>query len=111
MEARARPEDALDFEWRLTGLACDVRVLQQLQPALRKGGWKVTVAVHGGSQIIAVWPGFRERVYGIAIDVGSSPGPIATPGMRAAMASTSGSATEPTATTTEIAMHRSPADP
>src|SRR6185369_17713082 len=25
-----------------------------------------------GSQIIAVWPGFRERVYGIAIDVGST---------------------------------------
>ena len=67
-----RLEDALDFEWRLTGLACDVRVLQQLQPALRKGGWKVTVAVHGGTQIIAVWPGFRERVYGIAIDVGST---------------------------------------
>jgi len=67
-----RLEDALDFEWRLTGLACDVRVLQQLQPALRQGGWKVTVAVHGGSQIIAVWPGFRERVYGIAIDVGST---------------------------------------
>ncbi len=67
-----RLEDALDFEWRLTGLACDVRVLQQLQPALRQGAWKVTVAVHGGSQIIAVWPGFRERVYGIAIDVGST---------------------------------------
>ncbi len=67
-----RLEDALDFEWRLTGLACDVRVLQQLQSALRKGGWKVTVAVHGGSQIIAVWPGFRERVHGIAIDVGST---------------------------------------
>jgi uncharacterized 2Fe-2S/4Fe-4S cluster protein (DUF4445 family) len=28
--------------------------------------------VHGGSQIIAVWPGFRERVYGIAVDVGST---------------------------------------
>ena len=67
-----RLEDALDFEWRLTGLACDVRVLQQLQSALRKGAWKVTVAVHGGRQIIAVWPGFRERVYGIAIDVGST---------------------------------------
>jgi uncharacterized 2Fe-2S/4Fe-4S cluster protein (DUF4445 family) len=67
-----RLEDALDFEWRLTGLACDVRVLQHLQPALRRGGWKVTVAVHGGSQIIAVWPGFRERVYGIAVDVGST---------------------------------------
>ncbi len=67
-----RLEDALEFEWRLTGLACDVRVLQQLQPALRKGDWKVTVAVHGASQIIAVWPGFRERVYGIAFDIGST---------------------------------------
>ena len=67
-----RLEDALEFEWRLTNLACDVRVLQQLQQALREGGWKVTVAVHGESQIIAVWPGFREHAYGIAIDVGST---------------------------------------
>jgi uncharacterized 2Fe-2S/4Fe-4S cluster protein (DUF4445 family) len=67
-----RLEDALDFEWRLSGLSCDVRVLQQLQAALRQGGWKVTVAVHAGRQIIAVWPGFRERVHGIAVDVGST---------------------------------------
>ena len=67
-----RLEDALEFEWRLTGLTCDVKVLQQLQQALREGDWKVTVAVHGASQIIAVWPGFREHAYGIAIDVGST---------------------------------------
>ncbi|MBI3899270.1 MAG: DUF4445 domain-containing protein [Gammaproteobacteria bacterium] len=67
-----RLEDALEFEWRLTNLACDIRVLQQLQLALRKGNWNVTVAVHGGSQIIAVWPGFHEKAYGIAIDVGST---------------------------------------
>jgi uncharacterized 2Fe-2S/4Fe-4S cluster protein (DUF4445 family) len=67
-----RLEDALEFEWRLTGLQCDVRMLQQLQQALRKGQWKVTVAVHGGTQIIAVWPGFRERAYGLAIDIGST---------------------------------------
>ena len=67
-----RLEDALEFEWRLTDLACDVRVLQQLQHALRKGDWKVTVAVHDARQIIAVWPGFRDRVYGMAVDVGST---------------------------------------
>jgi uncharacterized 2Fe-2S/4Fe-4S cluster protein (DUF4445 family) len=67
-----RLEDALEFEWRLTDLACDVIVLQQLQTALRQGGWKVTVAVHDGRQIVAVWPGFREHVYGLAIDVGST---------------------------------------
>lgn len=67
-----RLEDALEFEWRLTDLACDVIVLQQLQAALRKGDWKVTVAVHAGHQIVAVWPGFREHVYGLAIDIGST---------------------------------------
>ena len=67
-----RLEDALEFEWRLTDLKCDVLVLHGLQQALREGDWKVTVAVHGGNQIIAVWPGFREHTYGIAIDVGST---------------------------------------
>jgi uncharacterized 2Fe-2S/4Fe-4S cluster protein (DUF4445 family) len=67
-----RLEDALEFEWRLTDLACDVIVLQQLQAALRQGLWKVTVAVHAGKQIVAVWPGFREHVYGLAVDVGST---------------------------------------
>ncbi|MCG3145462.1 MAG: hypothetical protein HONDAALG_03070 [Gammaproteobacteria bacterium] len=67
-----RLEAALEFEWRLGSLACDVRVLQHLQQALRKSEWKVTVAVHEGNKIIAVWPGFRERAYGLAVDVGST---------------------------------------
>jgi uncharacterized 2Fe-2S/4Fe-4S cluster protein (DUF4445 family) len=67
-----RLEDALEFEWRLTDLACDVIVLQQIQVALRAGHWKVTVAVHAGRQIVAVWPGFKEHVYGLAVDIGST---------------------------------------
>ena len=63
---------ALESEWQLTGLSCDLYVLQNLQQALRKGDWKVTVAVHGGSQIIAIWPGFHEHIYGLAVDVGST---------------------------------------
>ena len=64
--------NALEFEWRLTGLSCDMSVLRALQKALREGHWKVTVAVHGGTQIIAVWPGFHERAFGMAVDVGST---------------------------------------
>jgi uncharacterized 2Fe-2S/4Fe-4S cluster protein (DUF4445 family) len=67
-----RLKDALEFEWRLSGLDCDVRALQRLQPALRKGNWAVTVAVHQGKQILAVWPGFRDRIFGMAVDVGST---------------------------------------
>jgi uncharacterized 2Fe-2S/4Fe-4S cluster protein (DUF4445 family) len=64
--------EALEREWRLTGLACDLAVLRDLQPALRQGQWKVTVAVHDARQIIAVWPGFRDRAFGMAVDVGST---------------------------------------
>ncbi|MBU3737442.1 MAG: DUF4445 domain-containing protein [Rhodoferax sp.] len=67
-----RLEDALEFEWGLSGLECDIGVLQVLQPVLRQGDWKVTVAVHAGRQIMAVWPGLRERVCGLAIDIGST---------------------------------------
>ena len=64
--------NALEREWQLTGLACDLAVLRELQQALRKGQWKVTVAVHGGTQIIAVWQGFHDKAYGMAVDVGST---------------------------------------
>jgi uncharacterized 2Fe-2S/4Fe-4S cluster protein (DUF4445 family) len=64
--------NALEYEWRLTSLTCDLSVLQALQHALRKGEWKVTVAVHAGKQIIGIWPGFHERAYGLAVDIGST---------------------------------------
>lgn len=67
-----RLNEALEFEWRLENVRCDIRVIQDLQQALRKDEWKVTVAVHNDNQLIAVWPGFRDRAYGVAIDVGST---------------------------------------
>ncbi|MCP5157443.1 MAG: DUF4445 domain-containing protein [Ectothiorhodospiraceae bacterium] len=68
----ARLTDALREEWGLTELACDLAVLTGLQRTLRAGAWRVTVAVHDGREIVAVWPGFRERVHGLAVDVGST---------------------------------------
>lgn len=67
-----RLEDALEFEWSLSGLSCDLKVLQVLQPTLRKGGWKVTVAVHDKRHIVGIWPGLQEHLYGMAVDVGST---------------------------------------
>jgi uncharacterized 2Fe-2S/4Fe-4S cluster protein (DUF4445 family) len=63
---------ALAAQWGLTGLDCDLRVIQHLQKALRQGNWTVTVAVHHGKQITAVWPGFHDKAYGLAFDVGST---------------------------------------
>jgi uncharacterized 2Fe-2S/4Fe-4S cluster protein (DUF4445 family) len=64
--------DALEREWGLKGLTCDLSVLQILQPALRAGSWQVTVAVHGAKQIIGVWPGLQQKAYGLAVDIGST---------------------------------------
>jgi uncharacterized 2Fe-2S/4Fe-4S cluster protein (DUF4445 family) len=64
--------EALEFEWSLKDLTCDLSVLQTLQPTLRTGAWQVTVAVHAGKQIIGVWPGLHELVYGLAVDIGST---------------------------------------
>ena len=68
----ARLFEALEREWQLTGLEADLEVVRALQPALEAGKYGVTVAVHGGREVIAVWPGLHETAYGVAIDVGST---------------------------------------
>ena len=67
-----RLKEALEFEWRLEKLTGDLHLLQDLQAALRKGEWKVTVAIYDERKIVAVWPGFRDKTYGLAVDVGST---------------------------------------
>ena len=64
--------DALAWEWHLHDSVCDPIILPGLQRALREGEWRVTVAVHNQSTIVAVWPGFRPSAHGIAIDIGST---------------------------------------
>ena len=68
----ARLFEALEREWQLTDLEADLQVVRDLQPALEEGKYGVTVAVHQGHQIIAVWPGLHEKAYGVAIDIGST---------------------------------------
>jgi uncharacterized 2Fe-2S/4Fe-4S cluster protein (DUF4445 family) len=63
---------ALLEQWGLDNLECDLRSLQHLQRALRQGNWTVTVAVHRAQVVTAIWPGFHDRAYGLAIDVGST---------------------------------------
>jgi uncharacterized 2Fe-2S/4Fe-4S cluster protein (DUF4445 family) len=64
--------EALRREWGLDDLHADLSVIRALQSALAAGSYRVTVAVHGGRDVIAVWPGFHDRAFGVAIDVGST---------------------------------------
>jgi len=67
-----RTFEALAAQWQLADLGCEPRLLPQLQKCLREGGWRVTVAVRKGREVVGIWPGFRDRVLGVAVDVGST---------------------------------------
>jgi uncharacterized 2Fe-2S/4Fe-4S cluster protein (DUF4445 family) len=73
-----RLREALAAEWDIDVAGADLRVVQRLQPVLRKGKWAVTVALQREAdgapwRIVDVWPGFHEaRLLGLAVDVGST---------------------------------------
>ena len=72
-----RVHAALKSQWGLAGLTTDLAIIRDLQKVLRQGEWKITCAVHhrlpgGGAGITAIWPGFHDRIHGLAIDIGST---------------------------------------
>ena len=73
-----RVKRALHDQWKIDGVMTELPLLRRLQPALRKGQWKVTVALNKGNhdtdyRLLDIWPGFYEGpVLGLAIDLGST---------------------------------------
>ena len=69
---------ALKDQWQVEGIAAELSLMRRLQPALRKGQWKITVALHKGNhdaryRILDMWPGYHEgKLLGLAIDLGST---------------------------------------
>jgi uncharacterized 2Fe-2S/4Fe-4S cluster protein (DUF4445 family) len=67
-----RLQSALKSQWSLGETSADLAVLRGLQKTLRADGWKATVALRHGRDIVAVYPGFRDRALGVAFDIGST---------------------------------------
>jgi uncharacterized 2Fe-2S/4Fe-4S cluster protein (DUF4445 family) len=72
-----RISEQLSNDWNLIDLQWDISCLTKLSGALRAGetyggDFKATVAVRAGKEAISIWPGFKERLYGIAVDVGTT---------------------------------------
>lgn len=69
---------ALQIQWELGEVNADPSVLKTLQTTLRKGEWKVTVALHQAADdaphtILRLWSGFFDSpIYGLAVDLGST---------------------------------------
>jgi uncharacterized 2Fe-2S/4Fe-4S cluster protein (DUF4445 family) len=67
-----RLQDALQKDWGMEDLSTDTSVLPRLQDALREGNHAITVTLWQDQQIIRVEPGYREGLFGLAIDIGST---------------------------------------
>jgi uncharacterized 2Fe-2S/4Fe-4S cluster protein (DUF4445 family) len=67
-----RLTDALRDQWQIADPRADLAVLGRLQKTLRSGQWKVTAALRHGTEIVGVWPGLVDRVFGVAVDIGST---------------------------------------
>jgi uncharacterized 2Fe-2S/4Fe-4S cluster protein (DUF4445 family) len=70
-----RIQAALLADWGLDGLGFDPSILSRLHHALTNGHQSVTVAVFESEStktLISVWPGLVDRVFGAAIDIGST---------------------------------------
>ncbi len=73
-----RIKDALREQHNINDIHTNLNVISTLQKPLRKGDWKITVAIHtpvdgGPRQIIDIWPGYFEGpLYGLAVDLGST---------------------------------------
>jgi len=67
-----RVQTALAEQWDIVDATASLAVLKGLQKTLRAGAWKVTVAVRKRREIVAIFPGFRDRAYGVAFDIGST---------------------------------------
>jgi len=63
---------ALEEQWGLADLHAELAVLRGLQKAWRAGDFAVTACVRHGRDIVALYPGLKERVFGLAFDIGST---------------------------------------
>ncbi|MDG1936640.1 MAG: ASKHA domain-containing protein [Paracoccaceae bacterium] len=64
-------------DWDVSDLEWDIITLQDLSAALRSGeayggDFVATVAVRNDKKVTAIWSGFKERIFGIAVDVGTT---------------------------------------
>ena len=64
--------ESLSREWGIDVAGWDQQVVTHLQRTLREANWKVTAAIRHGRRLVAVWPGLKDRLFGVAIDVGTT---------------------------------------
>jgi uncharacterized 2Fe-2S/4Fe-4S cluster protein (DUF4445 family) len=59
-------------QYKVKVQSIDYETLRTLQDTVRDAGWKITVFVWQGKEIIRVLPGKVDKAYGLAVDVGTT---------------------------------------
>jgi len=67
-----RLQAELKQRFGLDNLTIDYQALLNLQKAIRCSDWKVTVTVWLDREVIKIEPGFAEKGYGLAVDIGTT---------------------------------------
>jgi len=67
-----RLQAELKEKFGLNALVIDLPVLGSLSNMIRQGDWEVTVSVWMEQEVIKVEPGFIEKGYGLAVDIGTT---------------------------------------
>jgi len=67
-----RLQDELKARFQLPDLTIDYQVLLGMQEVIREGDWRATVAVWMDREVIKIEPGFQEKGYGLAVDIGTT---------------------------------------
>ena len=67
-----RLQNKLNKKHKLKNLSIDYQALMVLQESVRQGEWKLTVSVWQDREVIRIEPGFIQKGYGLAVDVGTT---------------------------------------
>ena len=67
-----RLQAELKKRFKLVNLTIDYQALHSLQRTVRQGGWRITVSLWMGREVIGVEPGVAEDGCGLAVDIGTT---------------------------------------
>jgi len=67
-----RLQAELRKKFDLSNITIDYQVLLSLQKVIRQGNWQVTASVWMNREVIKLEPGFVDRGYGLAVDIGTT---------------------------------------
>ncbi|MDX1600962.1 MAG: hypothetical protein R3191_05560, partial [Anaerolineales bacterium] len=72
VSAEERLRQAAKEQWSLEGITVDPPLISELREALHEGDGEVTLTIWQDQHVVRIEPGYRDGIYGLAVDIGST---------------------------------------